>query len=305
MGAYIKGMFPSTRSLTIFVSLNAFMGILAWFQNIAFQTSFLTFFLFILGRNAGWLFLTEKLTAHRPSIASPAAKPKEEYPYEFEWNVVMSSAMEAITVSGIVSYYSFDTTPLLGNTDFAPLFLKVGNADFAPLFLKVGNTDFAQLFLKVGMFILLSFWFELVFDMGHYWSHRALHHPWIYASFHKKHHKFAHPTNIITFYQDPMDIILTNTIPMTLALSVIPSIDLFQFHLLLIYKNYGEICGHLGKRTYPTSSFCQFIWLPRYWNMELYTEDHDLHHSLGCVNFSKRFSIWDKVFGTFRSKRYY
>ena len=33
--------------------------------------------------------------------------------------------------------------------------------------------------------------------------------------------------------------------------------------------------------------------------MELYVEDHDLHHLKGNCNFSKRFSLWDRVFGTF------
>lgn len=59
-----------------------------------------------------------------------------------------------------------------------------------------------------------------------------------------------------------------------------------------------EISGHIGKRMHPTSSFSQFIWLPKFFNIELYTEDHDLHHSHNNCNYSKRFSLWDKVFGT-------
>ena len=48
----------------------------------------------------------------------------------------------------------------------------------------------------------------------------------------------------------------------------------------------------------PTSSFPQCIWLPRLFNIELYTEDHDLHHSRNNCNYSKRFSLWDKIFKT-------
>jgi sterol desaturase/sphingolipid hydroxylase (fatty acid hydroxylase superfamily) len=40
--------------------------------------------------------------------------------------------------------------------------------------------------------------------------------------------------------------------------------------------------------------------LPKWLNIELYCEDHDIHHSVNNCNYSKRFSLWDKVFGTFK-----
>lgn len=40
-------------------------------------------------------------------------------------------------------------------------------------------------------------------------------------------------------------------------------------------------------------------WLPRLFNFQLKVEeDHDLH-----CNYSKRFTLWDKVFGTFVEKK--
>jgi sterol desaturase/sphingolipid hydroxylase (fatty acid hydroxylase superfamily) len=66
----------------------------------------------------------------------------------------------------------------------------------------------------------------------------------------------------------------------------------------MTYKTYIEIAGHCGKEI-NTPSFPQFIWIPRFFDMELYTANHDLHHSSNNCNYSKRFSLWDKVFGTY------
>jgi sterol desaturase/sphingolipid hydroxylase (fatty acid hydroxylase superfamily) len=115
------------------------------------------------------------------------------------------------------------------------------------------------------------------------------------------HHTFPHPIAINAFYQDPIDLLITNSLPTYVALSLIPSISYFEWNVMLIYKNFIEIAGHSGKKSYPISSFPQFIWLPKWLGMELYTEDHDLHHSLNNCNYSKRFSLWDKAFGTYRT----
>ena len=182
-------------------------------------------------------------------------------------NIVSTTVIETLSHSLISNYYTFNETFI--------------------------STD-------IMYFIPISFLFELYFDLFHYISHRSLHSKYLYKHIHKKHHKFKHTIPILTFYQDPIDIIVTNVFPVMLTLSVIPTrMSYFQFNMIVIYKTYGEICGHLSKKWYPTGSFCQFIWLPKLLNIELYTEEHDLHHSLNNCNFSKRFSLWDKLFGTF------
>jgi sterol desaturase/sphingolipid hydroxylase (fatty acid hydroxylase superfamily) len=67
---------------------------------------------------------------------------------------------------------------------------------------------------------------------------------------------------------------------------------------MMWYKTMQEIAGHSGKKL-KGSSFIPCIWLPRAFGIELYSQDHELHHKLPAWNFSKRFSLWDKVFGTF------
>jgi sterol desaturase/sphingolipid hydroxylase (fatty acid hydroxylase superfamily) len=123
----------------------------------------------------------------------------------------------------------------------------------------------------------------------------------IYKYLHKKHHKFKHPIAITTFYQEPFDLIITNSLPTILSLLIVPHLTYLQFHFIIVYKNFIEISGHSGKILYPVSSFPQFMWLPKWLRIDLYCEDHDYHHSFNNCNYSKRFSLWDKVFNTYKS----
>ena len=194
----------------------------------------------------------------------------ENYPNEFNFNVVRSTFIEMATYYSIVKYMS----------DSFYIQIRVANAIY---------------------FIPFTFYYECVFDFFHYWSHRYTHtNKYLYRKIHKHHHTYNHPIPIITFYQDPLDLIITNTIPTVFTLLLCPQMSLFEFNVIQMYKSYIEICGHCGRELFPTSSFCQFIWLPRYFGMELYAEDHDIHHSHNNCNYSKRFALWDKVFGTYR-----
>ena len=153
---------------------------------------------------------------------------------------------------------------------------------------------------RLLFFIPISFLFEIILDFFHYIAHRTLHHPYLYAYIHKKHHAFTHPITIATFYHSPLDVFLSISLPTVISLWCIPSISLFEFYLLTTYKIFTEISGHTGKMLAPTGSFPQCIWLPKLFGIELYTENHDLHHSMNNCNYAKRFSLWDKVFCTFK-----
>jgi sterol desaturase/sphingolipid hydroxylase (fatty acid hydroxylase superfamily) len=151
------------------------------------------------------------------------------------------------------------------------------------------------------LFVPMSFLFEIIYDFIHYWIHRIFHeNAFLYKNIHKKHHKKQLVTCLDTYYQNPIDIILSNSIPLCLTLFMFNSISYFQFVMLSIYKTAVEIAGHTGKETFPTSSFPQFPWLVKYFNIELYTENHDSHHRFINCNYSKRLSLWDKIFGTFK-----
>jgi sterol desaturase/sphingolipid hydroxylase (fatty acid hydroxylase superfamily) len=229
-------------------------------------------------RNYTLLYFVENGTTHKSNIHNSThfqMIPIEKYKYEFDMNLIHYTCIETIT-------FMLESQLIL-------LHLNDKN--------KYSTFDFFAFFIS---FIPISFCFEFVFDFFHYFAHRLLHHPYLYKYLHKKHHTFKHPIAITTFYQHPIDIVLTNTIPTVLALYVIP-VSNIQFHFILVYKTFVEISGHCGKKLYPTSSFCQCIWLPKLLSVALYVEDHDLHHSLNNCNYAKRFSFWDKLFGTYKS----
>ena len=113
-------------------------------------------------------------------------------------------------------------------------------------------------------FIPISFIFEIIFDFFHYITHYGIHSiPFLYKKIHKKHQTHRIIKSEITYYEEPSELILTNFIPTLITISLMPKFSLFLFNLILIYKEYIEICGHTGKKCYPSSCFPQFIWLPK------------------------------------------
>ena len=274
-------MFITLKSIAIFLITNTYMLLFGLTESYTMQQMVpLNFFyklipyqIVLLIKNYMLMSIIEFGTNNKPNITENNADLKEEYKGEFLINFFRSVCVETFTLLLIQKYY-FEF-PIM---------------------------DFNILY-EFLWFLPLSFIFELVFDFFHYWAHRIIHsNSRLYKYIHKKHHKFSHPIPIITYYQEPLDLILTNSIPTILTLCVIPKITYFQYTMIFLYKIFIEISGHCGKKLYPVGSFLQFMWLPKYLNIQLYTEDHDAHHSINNCNYSKRFSLWDKVFGTYRSR---
>ena len=148
-------------------------------------------------------------------------------------------------------------------------------------------------------FIPKSFIYELIFDFGHYWTHRILHtYPILYRYIHKKHHT----NNLINVYTSfdhtATDYLITNTMPLYLTTYIFP-MSKYQFTVQFIYKTLTEIGGHSGKIS-KANNFPQFIWVTQFFGIELNNKDHNNHHINPMCNFSKRFSLWDKVFNTYQ-----
>ncbi len=156
----------------------------------------------------------------------------------------------------------------------------------------------SDIYYDLLIFIPKSFIFEIIFDFFHYVIHRMCHtYPLLYKLIHKKHHKFINPSSETAHYSSMIDQILTKTVPFLITAYFL-RLSIFEFILYHVYKTYQEIAGHCGKHM-NTSNFPQFVWLPRLLGIELLTIHHDVHHYKVNYNYSKRFSLWDKLFRTF------
>ena len=91
--------------------------------------------------------------------------------------------------------------------------------------------------------------------------------------------------------------VVCNALPALAALAATGRL-LDSVTLVWAYKAYVEAAGHAGCESRATS-FPQCVWLPRYLGIALRTADHDAHHGAAAVNFAKRFTLWDRVFGTY------
>ena len=94
-----------------------------------------------------------------------------------------------------------------------------------------------------------------------------------FYKFHKTHHRYKHH-------------VLLNTFP-TLIFFYFIRFSLFQTQLIFVYKSFIEISGYSGKIV-SGGCFPLCIWLPKLLNIDLYTNEHDKHHSQNKI---KRFSL--------------
>lgn len=148
-------------------------------------------------------------------------------------------------------------------------------------------------------FIPKMFAFEIIFDLIHYWTHRCGHNRLIYKFVHKKHHNDHHNINILTtFNHSIVDLIFTNFIPVILT-SYFINLSEYQMIVFMIYKKIIETSGHMAVFSRSTS-FMQCMWIPKILNIELSSYDHYQHHVYSNYNYGKRFSLWDKIFGTYK-----
>lgn len=166
------------------------------------------------------------------------------------------------------------------------------------------QNDIIDYLWDILFFIPKSFIFEIIFDLFHYIAHRAEHK--FHIQYHSIHHSHLHPTLLTTYVHHIGDLILSNVIPFYLTFFLCQkfffSISSYMLFMLYLSKIYIELCGHSGKDIKHIGSFVQCIWLPQLLGISLYTIDHDNHHLYNYCNYSKRFSLWDRVFGTYKSR---
>jgi len=170
--------------------------------------------------------------------------PREIYPREFYVYLIQSSIIDGVSNLGIQNFFIM-----------------------------------RDLRVNIASILTSCFFFEIIYELLHYWTHRLLHQKTMYAWFHKTHHKFWHPRGIHAFYQHPVDIIISHIAPSIIAVIMLPNIYYVYYHCSTVYKQYYDICIHSDPHT-----------------------DHRLHHSVSKYNFGKGVSLWDTLFHTYLYK---
>ena len=88
----------------------------------------------------------------------------------------------------------------------------------------------------ITTFILMSFYFEIVFDFFYYWTHRLCHHKYFYFM-HKTHHKHTNDISSISIYNmDILEMCITGSLSLFLTSYIVPLSSL-QYFTCLTYLN--------------------------------------------------------------------
>ncbi|HEY5946689.1 MAG TPA: sterol desaturase family protein, partial [Kofleriaceae bacterium] len=131
----------------------------------------------------------------------------------------------------------------------------------------------------------------VVHDTYFYWTHRALHHPLLFARFHRVHHLSTSPSPWAAYAFAPPEA-LVNALVFPLILLVLPMHDSAAF-VFLVYMIVMNVIGHLGIELYPRG-FARSRWT-RWYSTSTH---HNLHHRDFHGNYGLYFTWWDRVMAT-------
>jgi sterol desaturase/sphingolipid hydroxylase (fatty acid hydroxylase superfamily) len=140
------------------------------------------------------------------------------------------------------------------------------------------------------------FWSSLVLmivgqDAWIYWTHRWMHHPKVFRTFHRRHHR-SHNPSPFTAYSFDIPEALVNVMFVLLWPLIVPTAwpvtGLFVIHQIfrntLLHSGYELVPARADGRPW-------LDWLTT-------TTHHDLHHAQAGWNYAPWFTWWDRWMGT-------
>ncbi|NJB69891.1 sterol desaturase/sphingolipid hydroxylase (fatty acid hydroxylase superfamily) [Saonia flava] len=142
------------------------------------------------------------------------------------------------------------------------------------------------------VYLVLSIVFMVVLhDAYFYWTHRLIHHSKVFKYVHRTHHRFHNPTPWAAFAFHPLEGMLS----MGIIPIIIFMVPYHQYALIgfISFMTLYNVFIHLG---YKVSGF-------PYLKYQNTTMDHDYHHHKGHGNYGLYFNVWDKLMGTYLTKK--
>jgi sterol desaturase/sphingolipid hydroxylase (fatty acid hydroxylase superfamily) len=131
----------------------------------------------------------------------------------------------------------------------------------------------------------------ILHDAFVYWTHRLMHHPFLFRRVHRLHHSSVHSTPFAIYLFDTSEAILHGAFFFLISL-VLP-LNWCAMLLLLWTSSLANVIGHLGYEPAPKG------WLRSVGRVFNTTTHHDLHHTQGGrYNYGVYFRFWDWLMGT-------
>ena len=131
----------------------------------------------------------------------------------------------------------------------------------------------------------------LLHDTYFYWTHRLMHHRWLFPAFHRVHHRSTNPSPWAAYAFAPAEAVVEAGIfPLTVCLLPIHPL---AFGLFMLWQIVFNVVGHTGFEFHPR-------WLmdsPLRWIVNTPTH-HVMHHEKMRGNYGLYFNFWDRWMGT-------
>jgi sterol desaturase/sphingolipid hydroxylase (fatty acid hydroxylase superfamily) len=131
----------------------------------------------------------------------------------------------------------------------------------------------------------------IVHDTYFYWTHRLMHHRWLFRFFHRTHHLSMSPTPWAAYAFSPAEALVQAGIG-PLIIFTIPTHP-GAFAIFMIWQITFNVLGHCGYEVLPR----WFLRSPAGCILNTVTH-HGLHHEKFRSNFSLYFNVWDRLMGT-------
>ena len=142
------------------------------------------------------------------------------------------------------------------------------------------------------LWIVVSFVITVIaHDAYFYWAHRIMHHPRLFRTFHRRHHRSHNPTPFTAYSFDLAEAAVMASF--TVIWELIVPVSWVGFTAFLIHQIARNVIGHSGYELFPARKDGKplFDWMTT-------VTHHDLHHSQAGYNYGLYFTWWDRWMGT-------
>lgn len=158
------------------------------------------------------------------------------------------------------------------------------------LYAEIGERSIWWFFASIGLALVIH-------DAYFYWTHRLMHHPALFKTFHLVHHKSTNPTPWASFAFHPSEAVIESGIVLILAFAL--PMNTWALLIFLVIMTMENVMGHLGYEFFPQ-------WLTQsklgYWLNT--STNHNMHHKYFEGNYGLYFRWWDLWMGTTHPKYY-